>query len=152
MNSQSPCPNTKFDKVMNSEQFTEVVVAIHEGKYSWACVLILRFAGYNPLHYIPYRTYNRLMKGNCQVNTLPKHRMQALNANHQYSESNNTSSQKCLSKITDLAVVEEVVDNQHLLKNGGHLEHWLSSKTKEHDLFNSEFQQYPTQKLSIYNR
>ncbi|MGF1534997.1 MAG: HetP family heterocyst commitment protein [Elainellaceae cyanobacterium] len=50
------------DRAMTSEQFTQVVEAILDGKYSWACVLILRFAGYNPLHYIPYRTYNRLMK------------------------------------------------------------------------------------------
>lgn len=60
--------NQKLDKTMTEAQFTEVVDAIVSGKYSWACVLILRFAGYNPLHYIPYRTYNRLMKdyGNCR--------------------------------------------------------------------------------------
>jgi hypothetical protein len=56
----------RLDKAMTAEQFTQVVEAILEGKYSWACVLILRFAGYNPLHYIPYRTYNRLMKDHCQ--------------------------------------------------------------------------------------
>lgn len=55
---------SKLDKTMSSEQFTEVIAAISEGKYSWACVLILRIAGYNPLHYIPYRTYNRLIKEN----------------------------------------------------------------------------------------
>jgi hypothetical protein len=55
---------TQMDKIMTAEQFTLVVDAILAGKYSWACVLILRFAGYNPLHYIPYRTYNRLMKEN----------------------------------------------------------------------------------------
>lgn len=55
---------TDIDKVMTAEQFTLIVEAILAGKYSWACVLILRFAGYNPLHYIPYRTYNRLMKDN----------------------------------------------------------------------------------------
>lgn len=49
---------------MTQEQFNRVVEAIVEGKYSWACVLILRFAGYNPLHYIPYRTYKRLLKEN----------------------------------------------------------------------------------------
>jgi hypothetical protein len=49
---------------MNPEQFERVVTAILEGKYSWACVLILRFAGYNPAHYIPYRTYKRLIKSN----------------------------------------------------------------------------------------
>jgi hypothetical protein len=56
--------NQRFDKTMSEEQFGEVVGAIVSGKYSWACVLILRFAGYNPLHYIPYRTYNRLVKDN----------------------------------------------------------------------------------------
>lgn len=51
-------------KSMNAEQFEQVVKAIVEGRYSWACVLILRFAGYNPAHYIPYRTYKRLIKEN----------------------------------------------------------------------------------------
>ncbi|MEB3279735.1 MAG: HetP family heterocyst commitment protein [Lyngbya sp.] len=50
------------DRAMSEEQFNQVIDAILSGKYSWACVLILRFAGYNPLHYIPYRTYNRLIK------------------------------------------------------------------------------------------
>lgn len=59
----------KVDKAMTAEQFTQVVEAILAGKYSWACVLILRFAGYNPLHYIPYRTYNRLMKENSSTHT-----------------------------------------------------------------------------------
>lgn len=55
---------SKLDRVMTAEQFDQIVEAIISGKYSWACVLILRFAGYNPLHYIPYRTYNRLTKDN----------------------------------------------------------------------------------------
>ncbi|MCG5060054.1 MAG: HetP family heterocyst commitment protein [Limnoraphis sp. WC205] len=64
MNSlNNPSPNQR-DKAMSEEQFNQVIEAILAGKYSWACVLILRFAGYNPLHYIPYRTYNRLMKDN----------------------------------------------------------------------------------------
>ncbi len=58
--------DTKIDKVMTEEQFNQIVAAILGGKYSWACVLILRFAGYNPLHYLPYRTYKRLMKDNSQ--------------------------------------------------------------------------------------
>ena len=58
--------DTKLDKVMTDEQFNQIVEAILSGKYSWACVLILRFAGYNPLHYLPYRTYKRLMKDNSQ--------------------------------------------------------------------------------------
>ena len=65
--SQNFCSsNSQLDQVMSPEQFNQIVEAILAGKYSWACVLILRFAGYNPLHYIPYRTYNRLMKDHCQ--------------------------------------------------------------------------------------
>ncbi len=67
MNSQNLCSTAsqgRTDKAMTSEQFTQVIEAILAGKYSWACLLILRFAGYNPLHYIPYRTFNRLIKEN----------------------------------------------------------------------------------------
>lgn len=58
----------KPEMTITPEQLAQVIDAILEGKYSWACVLILQHAGYNPLHYIPYRTYNRLMKENCQNN------------------------------------------------------------------------------------
>ncbi len=64
MTQQNPYLQSHLDKKMTSEEFTEVITAISEGKYSWACVLILKIAGYNPLHYIPYRTYNRLIKDN----------------------------------------------------------------------------------------
>jgi hypothetical protein len=53
-----------YDRTMPQAQFEQVIEAILEGKYSWACVLILQFSGYNPLHYIPYRTYNRICKDN----------------------------------------------------------------------------------------
>ena len=59
--------HSKLDKVMTSEQFNQIIEAILDGKYSWACVLILRVAGYNPLHYIPYRTYKRLVKDHRQA-------------------------------------------------------------------------------------
>ena len=49
---------------MNNKQVEEVVKAILARKYSWACVLILRFHGYEPIDYIPYRTYIRLLKEN----------------------------------------------------------------------------------------
>lgn len=52
-------------KYLTAEQLEAILGAISEGKYSWASVLILRFTGYNPLHYIPYRTYNRLEKAHC---------------------------------------------------------------------------------------
>jgi hypothetical protein len=55
------------DNAITPEQFNQVIAAIAEGRYSWACVLILRFIGYNPLHYIPQRTYSRLIKENNQT-------------------------------------------------------------------------------------
>jgi hypothetical protein len=57
---------SQTDRAMKPEQFDQVIAAILSGKYSWACVLILSFSGYNPLHYIPYRTYNRIIKDNMQ--------------------------------------------------------------------------------------
>lgn len=59
--------NAQTAKKINTEQIEQIVKAIIAGKYSWACVLILRFSGYNPIDYIPYRTYIRLLKNNCLV-------------------------------------------------------------------------------------
>ena len=39
----------------------QIIAAILLGKYSWACVLMLQRMGYNPMDYIPYRTYKRLI-------------------------------------------------------------------------------------------
>ncbi|MBW4674746.1 MAG: HetP family heterocyst commitment protein [Desmonostoc geniculatum HA4340-LM1] len=58
---------TQMGKKINNEQIEQILKAIIAGKYSWACVLILRFAGYNPIDYIPYRTYIRLLKNNCLI-------------------------------------------------------------------------------------
>lgn len=49
---------------MTKKQLEQLINAIVNGKYSWACVLILRFYGRNPLDYIPYRTYYRLIRDN----------------------------------------------------------------------------------------
>ncbi|TAE61926.1 MAG: heterocyst formation protein HetP [Nostocales cyanobacterium] len=65
--------NYQFSSSANCESFitpeelNQIIEAITDGRYSWACVLILRFIGYNPLHYIPQRTYSRLIKENSQV-------------------------------------------------------------------------------------
>ncbi|NEP18199.1 MAG: HetP family heterocyst commitment protein [Leptolyngbya sp. SIO4C1] len=56
--------NDQFNPAITQEQLSEIIEAILNGKYSWACVLMLKSAGYNPLHYIPYRTFNRLIKAN----------------------------------------------------------------------------------------
>ena len=52
----------KYYKTLSRKQLDLVVGAISEGQYSWACFLLLKFSGYNPLQFIPYRTYNRLVK------------------------------------------------------------------------------------------
>jgi len=62
VNSPSKIEADKSEIKISFEEFIQIVEAVLEGRYSWACVLFLRFAGFNPLHYIPYRTYNRLVK------------------------------------------------------------------------------------------
>ena len=57
--------HSSVNKKIKTEQIEQIIKAIIAGKYSWACVLVLQFAGYNPMDYIPYRTYNRLLKTNC---------------------------------------------------------------------------------------
>jgi hypothetical protein len=106
----------KLDRVMESQQFDRIVEAILAGKYSWACVLILRFAGYNPLHYIPYRTYNRLIKNNFQqekINSSPK-RCQPERPSLAL-HSSPTSSHLSSNRIKDLSYLETISsrDRQH---------------------------------------
>jgi hypothetical protein len=113
MNQPFSYSNSKLDKVMTTEQFNQVVEAILAGKYSWACVLILRFAGYNPLHYIPYRTYNRLVKDNRQCdksNTTSRH---SLVRERSTIQSNSPRPQRNCAKINDLSYLE-TVDRQQL--------------------------------------
>jgi hypothetical protein len=70
MSYQIPSSPKSFHSAITNEQLNQVIAAITDGRYSWACVLILRFVGYNPLHFIPQRTYSRLMKENRQVPTI----------------------------------------------------------------------------------
>jgi hypothetical protein len=77
------------------EQLDEIISAILAGKYSWACFLLLRCTGYNPLDYIPYRTSNRLLKENSQI-----------------GKSSKSETKSVLSKISDLDHLELVRDKQ----------------------------------------
>jgi hypothetical protein len=107
--------NNKGENVMTMEQLDQVVEAILAGKYSWACLLILRSVGYNPMHYIPYRTYNRLIKENikgCHTNknqtTSPK-----------LEESTSKSNSHTLSEsIKDLPYLESVDRTKVRVKGG----------------------------------
>jgi hypothetical protein len=106
--------NNKLDKAMTTEQFTQVVDAILEGKYSWACVLILRFAGYNPLHYIPYRTYNRLLKDNSEDYNKRRHCKTELLQNQPIGE----PGFQTVHQIQDLAYSETLNPSQNLIQGG----------------------------------
>lgn len=102
--------HNRLDKAMTTEQFTQVVDAILAGKYSWACVLVLRFAGYNPLHYIPYRTYNRLMKENASTKTKSKE------TSSNYSSPQ--ASQKHSNQIADLNYLEPLDERYSQVRGG----------------------------------
>jgi hypothetical protein len=110
--------SSRLDKAMSPDQFNQVVEAILEGKYSWACLLILQFAGYNPLHYIPYRTYNRLMKENNprkQTNKQPNR--QTEQAAHCSSDAD-LSIQDCITRLEDLGYLESIKQSQVNVKGG----------------------------------
>lgn len=153
MNQDVPGASNNFNKKINPEQFDQVVEAILAGKYSWACVLILRFAGYNPLHYIPYRTYNRLLKDNSQVsrshsqhNENIKIAKQPSNQSSQRSESHVSPS--CLSKIKDLAYLE-VVGKQKTEIRGGNMEQWLTTQIHEYQSIKSQLQPESSENVSL---
>ncbi|MCT7972487.1 HetP family heterocyst commitment protein [Laspinema olomoucense] len=102
MTYQMSYANNQLNKVMTQEQFDLVVEAILSGKYSWACVLILRFGGYNPLHYIPYRTYNRLMK---------EQRLGRTESGHRTNESDDEAELSPTLSVKNLAYVD-ILDKQ----------------------------------------
>jgi hypothetical protein len=139
--------SSSLDKRLNPEQFDQLVEAILAGKYSWACVLMLRFAGYNPLHYIPYRTYNRLLKENSSVNRAKQHtdspKIAKLPVDRR-SDSNVSSS--CLNKIKDLAYLE-VVGKKKTEIRGGSFQQWLSTKIHEYQSIRSELNPESSQDL-----
>ena len=60
----SSLSDSRLNIVISEEQLDQIFEAIVSGKYSWACVLMLRLAKCNPLDYIPSRTYSRLIKDN----------------------------------------------------------------------------------------
>jgi hypothetical protein len=140
MNQDNSGISSSFEKKANREQFDQVVEAILAGKYSWACVLMLRFSGYNPLHYIPYRTYNRLLKEN---STSKKSNQQL----HDEISKIKTTSDKvpenrlaasCLSKIKDLAYMEVMGQKKNKVRNSGTWEEWLSTQIDESQSGESE--------------
>jgi hypothetical protein len=104
-------PLNNYSKAMTTDQFDQVVEAISEGRYSWACVLILRFAGYNPVHFIPIRTYSRLLKENRQ------HQTNTLQGNDQRTVTKSHPATKCLCVDRELEYTEAIEGHR---AKGGH--------------------------------
>ncbi|MEH2108721.1 HetP family heterocyst commitment protein [Nostoc sp.] len=150
MNQEIAGISSTLDKTVKAQQFDKVVEAILAGKYSWACVLMLRFGGYNPLHYIPYRTYNRLLKENSQVNRTKQQQSENLkmlkHAHDSRSDSNMSSS--CLSKIKDRAYLE-VVGKQKTEFRGGSLDQRLGQQINEHQSSKSPLKAESIQDISL---
>ncbi|EKU98833.1 hypothetical protein Lepto7375DRAFT_8159 [Leptolyngbya sp. PCC 7375] len=91
------------------KQSDDVMTAILDGKYSWACVLWLRGKGYNPKEYIPCRTYNRLLK---QQQIDCKQNNNSAGSQHQNS-THGTGSQ-----ITDLSYLKDSHKNDRSVRGG----------------------------------
>jgi hypothetical protein len=62
-----PPSQVNINRVIEPEHFDQIITAILDAKYSWACVLILRFSCQNPIDYIPDRTYRRLCRNQKRI-------------------------------------------------------------------------------------
>ncbi|MGD1911828.1 MAG: HetP family heterocyst commitment protein [Rivularia sp. (in: cyanobacteria)] len=130
-----------LDKTIHSEQFDQVIEAILAGKYSWACVLMLRFAGYNPLHYIPYRTYNRLIKEHSPKKSKPQNNENIKIAKQNSNKRKDSNiSPSCLNKIKDLAYLEVVGKHKTEIRGGANVDRWLETQIREYQSMKSEFE------------
>jgi hypothetical protein len=110
---------------------------------------MLRFAGYNPLHYIPYRTYNRLLKENSEASKVQQQQDNVkINQPATVARTNTNMPSSCLSKIKDLAYME-VVGKQKTEIQGGNMERWLTAQVHEFQDMQLEPQTISTQDISF---
>ncbi|WP_044304480.1 HetP family heterocyst commitment protein [Richelia intracellularis] len=123
--------NSNVSKSIQPEQFDQLVEAILAGKYSWACVLILRFAGYNPLHYIPYRTYNRLLKEHSRPTKIQQTQLEKLKQSTD-SSSNQNFTGGCMHKIKDISYLETISNKNNNEVSSDYLDKWLSAQVSEY--------------------
>lgn len=83
------------NKVITESELDDIIGAIIDGKYSWACLLILKFVGLQPNCFIPYGTYNRLIKENRQIES----KRSALEKQYQQENESQKHSLALASKI-----------------------------------------------------
>lgn len=111
----------KMKSSMGEEEFSLIVDAILNGKYSWACVLILKNAGYEPGHYIPYRTLNRLIKENGFPACTPSKNGQSRKLRSHRS----ATPRRAAGSIRDLSYLELSVRESKEIK-GGYFAAWAN--------------------------
>lgn len=99
------------EKKLSAEQLTQITTAILEGKYSWACVLMLRCTGYDPLDYLPQRTYTRLIKENSYERPL-KHRKSKTSGSNSHSKfmAPDRANHSAWNEIRDLEYLDALHD------------------------------------------
>jgi hypothetical protein len=115
MNYHNSSVNHDRENVMTMEQLEQVVEAILDGKYSWACLLILRSVGYNPMNYIPYRTYNRLIKENIKGGNSKSDRSTSQKLKDSIP---NSPSGKLSASIQDLPYLDRIDRTKAQVKGG----------------------------------
>ena len=101
----------------------KIIGLILQGKYSTACLLLLESTGQDPLHYIPYRTYNRLQKQRQQT------AIASAKANREKLRATENSLR---SRLSDLDYVETVSDESASMPGGtaSSIEpYWLQAAT-----------------------
>jgi hypothetical protein len=120
MTQQMPFSNSRFNKTISTEQLNQIIEAILAGKYSWACVLLLRAAGYDPMHYIPYRTYNRLLKEHCRFGSSNQRQQDSLKVIGKDAaiHSEIRTSPQGSSRIVDLNYLEPVSEKNPPVRGG----------------------------------
>ena len=152
MNQDIAGSSSNLEKRINSEQLDRVIEAILAGKYSWACVLMLRFTGYNPLHYIPYRTYNRLLKENAPGKKTKQQQQQNNNLSITQSASGKKGQKNVtpsgLSQIKDLPCLE-LAGKQKTDIGGGKLEKWLGKQINQYQSTKPQMSPSSNKKTSL---
>lgn len=113
--------NTEVATTLDSEQLGEITEAILDGKYSWACFLLLRDVGYEPSEYIAYRTYYRLLKEHresLQDDEPEASKTYQRDRQFNHSPAYESMSRQHLTKIKDLAYLERVREQPVRVRGG----------------------------------
>ncbi len=127
MTHQFSYSRSNTEQSIKPEQLTQIIEAILDGKYSWACFLLLRCAGYNPCDYLPYRTYHRLVKENGEIGDSSEQSKPDYKASVKKMDCKD--SVKPVSKINDLPHLEEVGKEKSQVR-GGYSQQLVFSKVQ----------------------